>query len=140
MEDQKGHTEDLAKHMAIRLHIRDRALKEELQPKLIEKASGVFLWAVLVVDVLNKEYARGGMALRKRLAEMPRGLHEFKDMLRRDNTNMDQLLLCILWVLCAKRPLRPKEFHHSLWFDPSLKNLIDEELLYVNTSDVSDST
>ncbi|KAK1988357.1 hypothetical protein LZ30DRAFT_699329 [Colletotrichum cereale] len=140
LEDQKGHTEDLANYVASRLRIRDRELKEELQPKLIEKASGVFLWVVLVVDVLNKEYARGGTALRKRLAEMPSGLHDlFKDMLRRDNTDRDQLLLCVLWILCAKRPLRPQEFRHAMWSDPSLKGLIDEELPGVSTSDAGDS-
>ncbi|KAK1967658.1 purine and uridine phosphorylase [Colletotrichum sublineola] len=58
LEDQQGHTEDLANYVASRLRIHNRDLKEELQPKLIEKASGVFLWVVLVVDVLNKEYAR----------------------------------------------------------------------------------
>ncbi|KDN63739.1 hypothetical protein CSUB01_03202 [Colletotrichum sublineola] len=140
LEDQQGHTEDLANYVASRLRIHNRDLKEELQPKLIEKASGVFLWVVLVVDVLNKEYARGGIALRKRLAEIPSGLHDlFKDMLRRDNTDKEQLLLCLLWILCARRPLRPEEFRHAMWSDPSLKGLIDEELPETGTSDASDS-
>ncbi|KAK1994353.1 ankyrin [Colletotrichum falcatum] len=140
LEDQKGHTEDLVNYVVSRLRIQNRELKEELQSKLIEKASGVFLWVVLVVNVLNKEYARGGMALRKRLAEMPSGLHDlFKDMLRRDNTDRDQLLLCVLWILCARRPLHPGEFLHAMWSDPSLKDLIDEELPVVGTSDAGNS-
>ncbi|KAK2028279.1 ankyrin [Colletotrichum zoysiae] len=135
LEDQNGHTEDLSNYVTSRLRIQNRELQEEL----IKKASGVFLWVVLVVDLLNKEYARGGMALRKRLAEMPSGLHElFKDMLRRDNTDRDQLLLCVLWILCAKRPLRPEEFRHAMWSDPSLRGLIDDELPEVGTSDAGD--
>ncbi|KAK1596699.1 LOW QUALITY PROTEIN: uncharacterized protein LY79DRAFT_647661 [Colletotrichum navitas] len=141
LEDQKGHTEDLDSYVSSRLRIHNRELEEELRPKLIGKASGVFLWVVLVVDVLNKEYAPGGIALRKRLAEMPSGLHDlFKDMLGRDNTDRDQLLLCVLWILCARRALRPEEFRHAMWSDPSLKGLIDGELPEVSTSDVGGST
>jgi hypothetical protein len=44
-------------------------------------------------------------AVRKRLQEIPAGLSElFKDLLKRDNENMDGLL-CIQWILYAKRPL-----------------------------------
>ncbi|KAF4878205.1 putative ankyrin repeat protein [Colletotrichum siamense] len=140
LEDQQGHTEDLANYVASRLRIHNRVLKGELQPKIIEKASGVFLWVVLVIVILNQEYARGGLALRKRLAEMPSGLHDlFKDMLRRDNTDRAQLLLCVLWILCAKRPLRPEEFRHAMWSDPSLKDLIDEELPDVDPSNAGNS-
>ncbi|KAH6985509.1 hypothetical protein EDB80DRAFT_590756 [Ilyonectria destructans] len=116
LEDRPGHAEDLANYVTSRLRIIEPALVEELQPQLLEKAAGVFLWIVLVVDILNKDYGRGGLALRKRLAEIPSGLSElFKDILRRDNENMEDLLLCIFWILHAKRPLRPTEFYHALW-------------------------
>ncbi|KAK2037998.1 hypothetical protein LZ31DRAFT_570422 [Colletotrichum somersetense] len=129
LEDQNGHTEDLSNYVTSRPRIQNRELKEELPPKLIEKASGVFLWVVLVVDLLNKEYARGGMVLRERLAEMPSGLHDlFNDIMRRYNTDRDQLLLRVLWILCARRPLWPEEFRHAMWSDPSLRGLIDDEL------------
>ncbi|KAH7126218.1 ankyrin repeat-containing domain protein [Dactylonectria estremocensis] len=122
LEDQPGHAEDLANYVASRLRIKEPALVEELQPQLLGKAAGVFLWIVLVVDILNNDYGRGGLALRKRLAEIPSGLSElFKDILRRDNENMEDLLLCILWILYAKQPLRPTEFYHALWSGLSLK-------------------
>ena len=71
---------------------------------MLEKAVGVYLWAILVVDVLNRDNQRGLLVLRKRLAEVPSGLSDpFKDLLRRDARNMEELLLCILCILLAKR-------------------------------------
>ncbi|OAQ99952.1 hypothetical protein LLEC1_04023 [Akanthomyces lecanii] len=139
LEDQPGHAEDLAEYVASRLRIKEPALIEELQPQLLEKASGVFLWIVLVVDILNKDYGRGGLALRKRLAEIPSDLSKlFKDILRRDNENMEDLLLCILWILYAKRPLRPMEFYHALWSGLSSKGMADPEIPDVTVLNAGD--
>ncbi|CAG8057083.1 unnamed protein product [Penicillium olsonii] len=125
LEDQPGHAEDLEIYVAGHLHFKDT----ELRAQLLVKASGVFMWVVLVVDILNKEYRRGGMTLRKKLTEMPSALSElFKDILRRDNENMEGLLLCILWILHAKRPLHPEEFYHALWSGLSLKDLVDGQI------------
>ncbi|KAF3805713.1 hypothetical protein GCG54_00005075 [Colletotrichum gloeosporioides] len=128
LEHQPGHTEDLATFVDSRLRIRDSALRSQLQPDILQKASGVFLWVSLVVDILNDQYARGGMDLRKRLKEIPDDLHAlFKDMLRRDEHNKESLLLCILWILCAKRPLDPSEFSHALWSGLLMNGQADEE-------------
>ncbi|KAL3481918.1 hypothetical protein BJX99DRAFT_243296 [Aspergillus californicus] len=140
LEDQPGHAEDMAVYVSNRLQIRDPILIEELRPQLLVKAAGVFMWLVLVVDILNKEYRKGGLALRKRLAEIPSGLSElFRDILRRDNENMEDLLLCILWILYAKRPLQPKEFYHALWSGLSLKGLVDPEIPDVSFRDDNDN-
>ncbi|KAJ5922830.1 hypothetical protein N7516_010533 [Penicillium verrucosum] len=129
LEDQSGHTEDLATYVTKRLIIKEPTLVEELQPQILSKAAGVFMWVVLVVDILNKEYRRGGMALRMRLADIPSDLTElFKDILKRDNENMEALQLCILWILYAKSPLRPQEFYHALWSGLSLKGLVDSQI------------
>ncbi|KGO56714.1 hypothetical protein PEX2_097930 [Penicillium expansum] len=129
LEDQSGHAEDLTTYVTSRLIIKEPTLIEELQPLILSKAAGVFMWVVLVVDILNKEYRRGRMALRMRLAEIPSDLSElFKDILRRDNKNTEALLLCILWILYAKDPLRPQEFYHTLWSGLSLKGLVDDRI------------
>ncbi|KAJ4180985.1 hypothetical protein NW767_014253 [Fusarium falciforme] len=136
LEDQPGHAEDLANYVASRLRTKDPALAEEL----LGKAAGVFLWVVLVVNILNRENGRGGLALRKRLAEIPSGLSElFKDILRRDSENMEEFLLCILWILCAKRPLQPRELYHALWSGLSLKGLVDPKIPDVTIPDAGDS-
>ncbi|KAM6522114.1 hypothetical protein FALCPG4_011803 [Fusarium falciforme] len=136
LEHQQGHSDDMSNYIQSNLRITSTALVEELRPQMIEKAAGVFLWVVLVVDILNKENRRGRLALRKRLAEVPSGLSElFKDILRRDANNMEDLLLCILWILCAKRPLRPEEYYHALWSGLALKDLVDPEMPDVTASD-----
>ncbi|CAG7995656.1 unnamed protein product, partial [Penicillium salamii] len=129
LEDQPGHAEDLVTYVTSRLRIKEPKLVEELQPQLISKAAGVFMWVVLVVDILNKEYRHGGMALKLRLAEIPSDLSKlFKDILRRDNENTEALLLCVLWILYAKDPLRPQEFYHALWSGLCQKNLVDSRI------------
>ncbi|CAG8106333.1 unnamed protein product [Penicillium salamii] len=55
LEDQLGHAEDLVTYVTSRLRIKEPKLVEKLQPQLISKAAGVFMWVVLVVDILNKE-------------------------------------------------------------------------------------
>ncbi|KAF4977269.1 hypothetical protein FZEAL_6157 [Fusarium zealandicum] len=139
LENQLGHDEDLSKYVESYLRIRDQTLVLELQPHLVEKASGVFLWVILVVDILNKENRKGRLALKKRLAEVPAGLSElFKDILERDTSNKNDLLLSVLWILYAKRPLQPKEFYHALWSGSMLEGRADPEIPDVTVSDAQE--
>ncbi|GAP83599.2 putative NACHT and Ankyrin domain protein [Rosellinia necatrix] len=116
LENQVGHSQDLEKYIRNKLQAGKGKDVEPIRTTLLEKAAGVFLWVVLVVNILNDEF-RGGriFAVKKRLQEIPAGLSElFKDILRRDNKNMADLLLCIQWILYAKRPLRPEEFYYAV--------------------------
>ena len=85
------------------------------------------MWVVLVVNILNEEFQRGRIfAVRKRLQETPAELSAlFKDILRRDNKNMNELLLCIQWILYAKSPLKPEEFYYAVvaGLDPEPQDL-----------------
>jgi hypothetical protein len=60
LEDQPGHAMDLEAYVSSRLQIKEAALSEEIRSQLLNKAAGVFMWVVLVVDILNKEYRHGG--------------------------------------------------------------------------------
>ncbi|KAJ6141617.1 hypothetical protein N7470_010007 [Penicillium chermesinum] len=138
LEHQDGHTRDLKAYAESHLRATDPVILQAI----LEKASGVFMWVVLVVEILNKELARGAMSLEKRLEEIPSDLSAlFKAILERDKENMQELLLCFLWILCAERPLKPDEFYHALWSsllavgqrnrissnfpDPSVKDTVD---------------
>lgn len=139
LENQDGHARDLEAYIKSRLRIRDESLVKELIPMLLKKAAGVFLWVALVVDILNKENSRGGLALRTRLSEVPSDLSElFKDMLTRNQKNMEELLLSILWILFAKRPLTPKEYYHALWSGLSSQGLADPGMPTIETSGADD--
>ncbi|PLN80576.1 hypothetical protein BDW42DRAFT_112082 [Aspergillus taichungensis] len=136
LEDQLGHVEDLTTYAASRLRIDNPVFAKEILSELLGKAAGVFMWVVLVVDILNKEYRRGAMFLRKRLAEIPSDLSElFKDILRRDQEDMQALQLCIFWILYAKRPLEPKEFYHAIWSGLSPSYFDNDQIPDVTTSD-----
>ncbi|KAK0756610.1 hypothetical protein N5P37_010764 [Trichoderma harzianum] len=128
LEDQPGHGEDLEKYVRSKLRAGNSKASQEVSTEILERASGVFLWVVLVVDILNREFRDGRIfAVKQRLKELPDGLSNlFKDILCRDNHNMDDLLLCIQWIVYAARPLTCEEYYFALvsGLDPSPENLI----------------
>ena len=53
--------------------------------------------------------------LQDQLQKLPKGLNElFKDLLMRDKENIEELLLCVQWLLYAKRPLKLEEFYYAI--------------------------
>ncbi len=116
LEDEHGHSEDLAQYVKGKLTIDDPSLLADLQSQILAKASGIFLWVVMVVDILNRENDDGGLSLKTKLSQIPDKLSDlFKGTLMRDQKNPERLQLCILWILCAQRPLTLEEFRHALW-------------------------
>ncbi|EQB51330.1 hypothetical protein CGLO_09126 [Colletotrichum gloeosporioides Cg-14] len=119
LETQPGHRQDLARYIHSHLRADDTdAQLENIRSQILDKAGGVFMWVVLVVATLNKEFARGygrTRIVQKRLNDIPTELSDlFKDILTRDNDNMEDLLLCIQWVLFSESPLRPEEFYFAM--------------------------
>ncbi|KIW22450.1 uncharacterized protein PV07_12334 [Cladophialophora immunda] len=116
LEYEDGHAEDLGKYIQSHLRAGKGKVIEEVRTQIREKANGVFLWAVLVIPMLNEEFKRGRIfAVKKKLQEIPAELSKlFKDILRKDCANMDDLLLCLQWILFAHRPLRREEFYFAM--------------------------
>jgi ankyrin repeat protein len=116
LEREEGHTQDIASYVQTELRIGYSNIAQQIRVELQEKASGIFLWVVIVVSILNKESDRGQVhALQQKLKEIPSDLHElFRDILTRDTLNRDALVLCIQWVLFAKQPLSPEQLHHAI--------------------------
>jgi len=61
LEGQEGHKQDITNYLNSKLNIRHSGAAKEIRKQLQEKASGVFMWVVLVVGILNKEYDSGRM-------------------------------------------------------------------------------
>ncbi|KAF6829199.1 hypothetical protein CPLU01_08089 [Colletotrichum plurivorum] len=116
LEDQPGHAKDMEEYVRTKLRTGTKKPGDDLVSEILQKASGVFMWIVLVVNILNKEFSRGRLfAVKKRLREIPPRLSDlFKDILTRDNENMEDLLLCVQWVLFGKRPLTREEYYCAL--------------------------
>jgi ankyrin repeat protein/nucleoside phosphorylase len=118
LEDQPGHTADIQKYVSAKLRPASRKDKvgTEISALILEKAGGVFMWVVLVVDILNKELRDGrATTIKKHLQSLPSGLTDlFRKVILRDSANNDSLLLCIQWILFAKRPLQVEEYYYAL--------------------------
>ena len=54
LEDQTGHGEDMEKYVRSKLKIGTSKAVHDIKSEIIRKAAGVFLWVVLVVDILEK--------------------------------------------------------------------------------------
>lgn len=116
LEGQEGHTQDITNYLESELKIGQSKIAQQVRSELREKASGIFMWVVLVTGILNKEHDGGRIhALRRRLQEIPGDLHElFRDILTRDSQNRGELVLCIQWILFAKQPLSPEQLYFAI--------------------------
>ncbi|GAW12875.1 hypothetical protein ANO14919_022460 [Xylariales sp. No.14919] len=116
LESQSGHDKDIESYLNSALIIEDGPLAKQIRCNLQKKASGIFMWVVLVVDILNREYDAGRQhSLLSLIQQLPDDLHElFRRILTRDNNNLDGLLLCIQWVLFAEPPLTPKQLYFAI--------------------------
>jgi hypothetical protein len=126
LERQDGHSEDITKYIDSELKIGHSKIAEQLRIKVREKASGIFLWVVLVVGILNREYEDGRMhVLQRRLEEIPDDLHEtFRNILAVDSRNRDEQALCIQWVLFSEHPLSPEELYFAILSGLGSKTLL----------------
>ncbi|KAI1648973.1 nacht and ankyrin domain-containing protein [Daldinia loculata] len=116
IEGRQEHNQDITQYLKFELRIGQDILANQIRTEVQEKASGVFMWVVLVVSILNKEYDRGRKhTLKRRLEQIPSDLHNlFHDILTRDNDNEDGLRVCIQWILFAARPLRLEELYFAI--------------------------
>ncbi|KAL7621867.1 hypothetical protein AAE478_007367 [Parahypoxylon ruwenzoriense] len=116
LEGQEGHNEDITNYVNSELKVGRSKLAETIRSELQEKAAGVFMWVVLVVGIINKEHDGGRVhALRRRLQDIPSDLHElFRNILTRDEQSKDELLLCIQWVLFARKQLTPEQLYSAI--------------------------
>ncbi|KAK4180059.1 ankyrin repeat-containing domain protein [Triangularia setosa] len=113
LDGQGGHVRDIKTYIQNELKVGDQQTKDHL----LERASGIFMWAVLVVDILNKEKRKGTPShlVTKKLKMIPQDLWElFKSILTRDQDDKDHLLLCIQWLLFTQTPLVPEQFYYAI--------------------------
>lgn len=121
VENQTGHAEDIKEYIEAKLKLGPSQAAKDFGSEVQQKAAGVFMWVVLVVHILNDAHVGGQgriQELRKRLDVLPRDLHDlFRNILDRNNTNLEHLALCLQWILFARRPLTPPELYFALHCD-----------------------
>lgn len=133
LEYQRGHQQDITNYLDSELRIGPSRLAEQVKSQILEKASGMFLWVILTVHIINREYEYGRLRpLMKWLDEVPRGLDAlFRDILTRDGQNIEELILCMQWILFAKRPLTCEELYYAILagLEPKALDAWDSQVL-----------
>jgi ankyrin repeat protein/nucleoside phosphorylase len=118
LEAQDGHRQDITHYVESELRIGGSSLATRIKREVQKKAAGVFMWVVLVVQILNKDYDRGRVHLLSRnLQGIPTDLNQlFRGILGNQPEHGDELLFCIQLILFAARPLEPRELYCALLF------------------------
>jgi ankyrin repeat protein len=114
LEEVDEHNEDMSTYVE-KLDLEGEELAQ-MQRDIVAKANGIFLWVVLVVAILQKDVERARFhAMKSRLREIPEGLPElFKSIILRDAEHKEEFLLCLRWILYARRPLTLKEWYFAM--------------------------
>lgn len=113
---QHGHGQDIIKYVNGNLKIANPEVAQQIRDRLIEKTSGIFIWLVLVIGILQQAHDDGHThTLLQRLDDIPENLNElFHDILTRDNRHKAEVLLCIQWVLFARQPLTKEQLYSAI--------------------------
>ena len=116
LEDRDEHHANIENYIKRELAIGQSKLAEEIRAGIQRRASGIFLWVLLVVEILNKTHRRGHVhLLRDCLSELPDELDDlFRMLILRDTRNTAQLVLTLQWILYAKRPLKREELYFAV--------------------------
>ncbi|KAF3074791.1 putative ankyrin repeat protein [Trichoderma lentiforme] len=118
LEAEPGHIEDIEYYIKSKLRLGKSAQALSLRSEILNRSSNIFLWVVLVLDILNREYPNTSISIKKmrdRLKEIPPELNDlFEMILTRDGENLDRLHLCLTWILFANRPLKPQELYFAV--------------------------
>jgi hypothetical protein len=117
IDNLHGHQNDISKYVDRRLKLYHvgKVLRKELVAEIQKRSSGVFLWVVLVVGILNKTGDRGDIhLLRNRLWELPTDLRElFDNIVERKDSGVNFLPI-MQWMLYSSRPLSATELYFAV--------------------------
>ncbi|KAI4730667.1 purine and uridine phosphorylase [Aureobasidium sp. EXF-10728] len=139
LEAQQGHSEDITRYVNSKLKVGRSKRAEQIKSEVHENAQGIFLWVILVVPMLQKAYDHGRVhALSECLRGIPKGLDElFDDILRRDTESMENLKLCLKWILYAARPLSPQELYFAMLSAPGSEPVIAWDCEDITLADIN---
>lgn len=99
---------------------KDSSLSQGLQnirEELVGCASGIFIWVILVVQMLNKKCDRGCriQGLDKMASDITKDLGQlFKGILAQGDDDKENTRLCLQWLFFSTRPLRREELYFAI--------------------------
>lgn len=125
VEDQPEHGKDIENYITKELTCLDGPEKDEFRAQILKRSARIFLWVVLVVQILNKLDDRGAPLsdMRARLETIPAGLNElFKEILVKSDLGIETSILLFQWMVFRMRPLEPTELFIAMEFSRSPHN------------------
>lgn len=116
LDDQYEHQQDIALYVRRKLGQRRGTIPNEILSSVQQRARGVFLWAVLVTQMLKRDYDRGDIhKVRDRLQGIPDGLHNlFSEIIRKGTGDQENLLPILEWIAFARHPLSPEQLYFAV--------------------------
>jgi ankyrin repeat protein len=115
LERQEGHAQDIASYVKTELNIGNSTTAQKVKNELEEKASGIFMWVVLVVNRLQFWWDRGQVQVWEKLQNSPNVLQNlYHEILTRNSHGKDEFVLCIQWVLFARQQLSPELLYYVI--------------------------
>lgn len=112
----------------------ERTLRYELGREISQRSSGVFLWAALVVQIVNKSADHGATRdqLFHELSIVPSGIGGLLKSIVGDQGS--DLLLLLQWVLFSTRPLTTSDLYYTMKTSISCRTP-DESTCYQSTDE-----
>ena len=119
LDNKREHENDIALYIRSKLKPQRGGISDSIPALVLKKAQGVFLWVVLVTQILKRDYDRGDIhKAHSRLESIPPGLHSlFYDMIHRNVEDPDDnkyLLSLLLWIAFARHPLTPQDLYYAV--------------------------
>jgi ankyrin repeat protein len=107
LDGNAEHNEDIEKYVRVKLKTKNPGITTGI----LQKANGVFLWVVLVVEILNGAVDDGRPEeMQKTLVDIPSDLDNFFERVIFDNSEKNpETLLMFQLVLFSERTLSPEE-------------------------------
>lgn len=124
VEKKAAHDADIATYVHDKLPEAGSRMAR-IEKMLLDKASGIFMWVVLVVALLKKAYDEGKVeAMEEKLHEVPGDLDQlFSAELSKDNPDKQETILMFQWVLFAVQPLSPRDLYYATQAGIDVANL-----------------
>lgn len=120
LENYSGHREDMAQYIDSKLDLEDPTYRDQVRTKMLEKARGIFLWIVVVVQVINRDDEKGDLhSILKRIDDTPDDIKSLLDRIVPDvapneSGEGDSFWLCMSWIAHARRPLSLDELYWAI--------------------------
>jgi ankyrin repeat protein len=107
------HSSDIKTFLTSEFTIRS-PFRSELQAKIEQRCSGIFLWVVLVVKLLKRSFDKGATRtqLHETLMSLPYELNELFDKITEAASS--DFAIAMRWVLCARVSLHPEQLYYAI--------------------------